>query len=148
MPKRRRLIAIFAFGALLAAAGQGRLMANEAKLAILGFAADGSAFAFEQFGWSSGSRYPYSDLSVISAASGKPLVGAPFQSLIVQENATQEQARLMSYTAAQRLISDLKIGLPGVVVGRGEHALAAAVAGEEQRAHRAVAVQRRRDVLA
>src|SRR4051794_11184366 len=82
-------------------AGPAASAGNEAKLAILGFSQDGSAFAFEQFGWSSGERYPYSDLTVLLAASGQPFVGAPFQSLIVQENATQEKARLMSYTAAQ-----------------------------------------------
>jgi hypothetical protein len=55
---------------------------------------------------------------VISSKSGQPFVGAPFQSLIVQEKATQDQARLMSYTAAQRILADLKIGEPGVVLAR------------------------------
>src|SRR6478672_12847601 len=101
-----------------AIAGTAIAATNEARLAVLGFAADGSAFAFEQFGWSSGQRYPYSDLTVLSSDSGKPFVGAPFQSLIVQEDATQEKARLMSYTAAQRMLSDLHIGEPGIVVAR------------------------------
>jgi predicted secreted protein len=103
---------------IAALAGPVAAAANQAKLAILGFAPDGSAFAFEQFGWSSGERYPYSDLSVISSKSGQPFVGAPFQSLIVQENATQEKARLMSYTAAQRILADLRIGEPGTVLAR------------------------------
>jgi predicted secreted protein len=113
MPVRSILAVLAALIALPASAET-----NQAKLAILGFAPDGSAFAFEQFGWSSGSRYPYSDLSVISAASGRPFVGAPFQSLIVQDQATQESARLMSYTAAQRLLMSLHIGTPGVVLAR------------------------------
>jgi predicted secreted protein len=104
--------------ALLAAAGGPAYAANQAKLAILGFAPDGSAFAFEQFGWSSGEQYPYSDLTVLSSASGLPFAGAPFQTLIVQESATQEKARLMSYTAAQRILSDLKIGQPGQIVAQ------------------------------
>ena len=67
---RRILIAMLA----LVPCGQALAASNVANLAVLGFAHDGSAFAFEQYGWSSGAKYPYSDLSVISAASGQPLV--------------------------------------------------------------------------
>jgi predicted secreted protein len=91
---------------------------NEARLAVLGFARDGSAFAFEQFGWSNGTRYPYSELAVISASTGRPIVGASFQSTIAQEDARQESARLMSYTAAQQILVSLRIGEPGLVVAR------------------------------
>ena len=92
---------------------------NNASLAVLGFSRDGSAFAFEQFGWSSGNSYPFSELAVISAVTGRPIVGAPFQSLIAQNGATQERASLISYTAAQKLLADLAITEPGVVVARG-----------------------------
>ena len=93
--------------------------ASNARLAVLGFSRDGSAFAFEQFGWSSGNSYPFSELAIISALTGRPIVGAPFQSLIAQFGATQERARLISYTAAQKLLADLAITEPGVVVARG-----------------------------
>jgi predicted secreted protein len=92
--------------------------ANNARLAVLGFSRDGSAFAFEQFGWSSGESYPFSELAVISTQTGRPIIGAPFQSLIAQNGATQERARLISYTAAQKLLADLAITQPGAVVAR------------------------------
>jgi predicted secreted protein len=105
--------------ALLAAASAAAAATNDAQLAVLGFSRDGSAFAFEQFGWSSGNSFPFSELAVISTETGRPIVGAPFQSLIAQDGATQERARLISYTAAQRLLADLKLTEPGIVVARG-----------------------------
>jgi predicted secreted protein len=91
---------------------------REPKLAILGFAPDGSAFAFEQFGWSSGDGYPYSDLSVIDPRTGKPFVGAPFQTLVAQDDAKLERVRMISYTSAQSMLVSMKIGEPGIVAGR------------------------------
>jgi predicted secreted protein len=106
-----------AFAALAVCLGSAQA-ANDARLAVLGFSRDGSAFAFEQFGWSSGDSYPFSELAVISTRTGRPIVGAPFQSLIAQNGATQERARLISYTAAQKLLADLAITKPGMVVAR------------------------------
>jgi predicted secreted protein len=111
----RRLSTVLA--AIAACLGPAKA-ANDARLAVLGFSRDGSAFAFEQFGWSSGDSYPFSELAVISTQTGRPIIGAPFQSLIAQNGATQERARLISYTAAQKLLADLAITEPGVVVAR------------------------------
>jgi predicted secreted protein len=105
---------------VLAAACQtsGAAAIDGPHLAVLGFSRDGSAFAFEQFGWSEGSSYPFSELTVINTETGMPVSGAPFQSLIARDGATQQSARLMSYTAAQALLSNLRIGQPGIVVAR------------------------------
>src|SRR5215207_8798939 len=111
----RRLSTVLA--AIAACLGPAKA-ANDARLAVLGFSRDGSAFAFEQFGWSSGDSYPFSELAVISTQTGRPIIGAPFRSLIAQNGATQERARLISYTAAQKLLADLAITEPGVVVAR------------------------------
>jgi predicted secreted protein len=102
------LLAILAIPALAAP--------SRATLAVLGFARDGSAFAFEQFGWSSGVAYPYSELVILDAKTGLPFGGTAFQSLIAQEQATQESARMMSYTAAQATLASLDISVPGVVI--------------------------------
>ena len=50
---------------------------EQARLAVIGFAKDGSAFAFEQFGWQSNHTFPFSELSVIETATGKFFAGAP-----------------------------------------------------------------------
>ena len=68
-PAMRRLSALLAWVATLGAAAA---ESNDARLAVLGFARDGSAFAYEQFGWSSGNSYPFSELSVISTQNGQP----------------------------------------------------------------------------
>jgi predicted secreted protein len=111
---RALILALF-----LALPGTAAAARSEAKLAVIGFAKDGSAFAFEQFGWSSGESYPYSDLSVINTQTGKPFVGAPFQTLIAQDGAPQQRARMMSYTAAQAMLVRMDITEPGIVVARG-----------------------------
>jgi predicted secreted protein len=104
---------------VLACPGAALATPNDANLAVIGFAKDGSAFAFEQFGWSSGENYPFSDLAVISTKTGKPFVGAPFQTLIAQDDAPQERARMISYTAAQAMLVGMDITEPGIVVARG-----------------------------
>ena len=82
----------------LALAGPAPAMADgdQAHLAIIGFAKDGSAFAFEQFGWQNNHTFPFSELSVIETNTGKFFGGTPFQSAIAVRGAVLQTVRLMT----------------------------------------------------
>ena len=88
------------------------------KLAVLGFAQDGSAFAFEQFGWQNAASMPYSELTIVITATGTIAAGSPYTAAIVDGRATQASARSMSYTAARKALTDLRIGDPGTIVAK------------------------------
>lgn len=111
----RRLVLLLAIAATLAH-GPAIAAPEGPHLAVIGFARDGSAFAFEQFGWSDGVAYPFSDLTVINTATGVPFSGAPIQVTIARDGATQQSARMMAYTAAQTMLAGFQIDQPGVVV--------------------------------
>ena len=91
---------------------------EQAHLAVLGFAKDGSAFAFEQFGWQSNHTFPFSELSVIETANGKFYAGAPFLSAIAAKGASVESARMMTYAAARQVLDRRAISEPGTIAGR------------------------------
>jgi predicted secreted protein len=91
---------------------------DQAHLAIIGFAKDGSAFAFEQFGWQNNSTFPFSELSVIETSTGKFFAGMPFQSAIAVRGAVLQTARLMVYAAARPVLDQRGITEPGVIAGR------------------------------
>lgn len=64
-----------------------------AELNILGFTADGSVFAFEQYGVQDGSGFPYADRFYIDTAADKFLPGTPIRVTLEDENATVAAAR-------------------------------------------------------
>ena len=91
---------------------------DQAHLAIIGFAKDGSAFAFEQFGFRNNHTFPFSELSVIETDTGKFFAGMPFQSAIAVRGAVLQSARRMTYAAARSVLNQRAIKEPGVVAGR------------------------------
>ena len=91
---------------------------DQAHLAIIGFAIDGSAFAFEQFGFRNNHTFPFSELSIIETGSGKFYAGMPFQSAIAVRGAVLQSARRMTYAAARPVLDQRAIKEPGVVAGR------------------------------
>ncbi|SHM12625.1 DUF2259 domain-containing protein [Roseibium suaedae] len=76
MPRMSRFALALAgglFSALPASAG------DFARLDVLGFSADGSRFAFEQYGIEDGSGFPYSEVFVIDVASDNWVKPSPFK---------------------------------------------------------------------
>lgn len=112
---RRRLFLPLLSLALATAPGWAR---EPTRLAVLGFSEDGSAFAFEQFGWLNGASAPYSELTIFATATGRPVGGSPFAASIVDGDAPQARARSMVYTAASRALAQFQVGAPGTVAAR------------------------------
>ena len=71
-----------------------------ATRAILGFSADGSRFAFEEYGRQDGSGFPYSNIYVIDTASDQWTGGSPFRVTIEDEAASIENARQQARNSA------------------------------------------------
>jgi len=91
---------------------------EQAHLAVIGFAKDGSAFAFEQFGWQSNHTFPYSELAIIETATGKFFAGMPFLSALAVKGSSIESARLITYAAARPILDQRGIHEPGIIAGR------------------------------
>lgn len=88
------------------------------KIAVLGFAEDGSTFAFEQFGTLDSEQMRYSEIVVIDAATGEARAGSPFRTTLAKSGGDEKAARRMTYSAAQRMLTSLRITKAGSVVAR------------------------------
>lgn len=64
-----------------------------ASRAILGFSADGSRFAFEEYGRQDGSGFPYASIYIIDTASDQWTGGSPFRVLVEDEASSISDAR-------------------------------------------------------
>jgi len=77
-----------------------------ATVEILGFSADGSLFAFEEYGVQDGSGFPYANRFYIDTASDDFLPGTPIRVRLDDEQATVELAREEARKRAQAISSD------------------------------------------
>ncbi len=66
---------------------------DTAELSILGFAADGSVFAFEEYGVQDGSGFPYANRFYIETATDSFVAGTPIRVRIDDESASVDYAR-------------------------------------------------------
>ncbi len=107
----RNLITLFLFMILgnlsMAFAG------DFATRSILGFSPDGRFFAFEQYGIQDGSGFPYADLIILDTRRNSWVKGAPFRTLLFDENATMKQARMRSKDKAAALLQQMNISPRG-----------------------------------
>lgn len=79
------------------------------KLSVIGFAPDGTNFAFEQFDHS-GDGQAWSEITVLDSHSGQPVLGGPFRAIDARGIGGQISVRLMSYAAAGRVLSRSAVG--------------------------------------
>lgn len=93
----------FAFGSLPANAG------SVAALEILGFSADASIFAFEEYGIQDGSGFPYANRYYIDVATDGFVPGTPIRVRIDDENAALRQARDQAGAPGQAIVSDAEL---------------------------------------
>jgi predicted secreted protein len=100
----------FLISAGVAAAG------DTASLNVIGYSPDGKVFAFEEYGISDGSGYPYSNIYFVDTERDEYLPDTPFR-LTVEEEAPVSQVREISHMKAEDLIAKYKLKEnPGVLV--------------------------------
>lgn len=92
------------------------LAGDAAELSILGFSADGSVFAFEEYGVQDGSGFAYANRFYVDVASDSFLPGTPIRERIDDETATVTDARLAAREQGEKLIEDTALE-PGFTAG-------------------------------
>ncbi|MFN3548642.1 MAG: DUF2259 domain-containing protein [Mesorhizobium sp.] len=75
-------------------------------LDILGFSADASIFAFEEYGIQDGSGFPFSNRFYVDVATDGFVAGTPIRVRIDDENASLGQARAQAKAAGQAIVPD------------------------------------------
>lgn len=112
---------IVALGALVLPAAA----ADRALINMLGFSADGSHFAFEQFGIQDGSGFPFSEIVIVDLVNDSWASGTPIEVTIDDETATLADARAQAMDEARPKLDGLGIGVPveiTAMIGEGEYA--------------------------
>ena len=79
---------------------------DAAELAILGFTADGSVFAFEEYGVQDGSGFPYANRYYIDTATDSFVPGTPIRVRIDDEAAPVEEARRQAREKGQAVAAE------------------------------------------
>lgn len=79
---------------------------DAAELAILGFTADGSIFAFEEYGVQDGSGFPYANRFYIETATDSFVAGTPIRVRLDDESASVEDARQQARSQGQAIAAD------------------------------------------
>ena len=91
---------------------------TSATLNILGFSADGTVFAFEEYGVQDGSGYPYANRFYIDTARDRFLPGSPIRIRIEDEDSSVEDARAQARTAGNGIVADAELlANPGYTAG-------------------------------
>lgn len=89
--------------ALLAAPA---LAGDAAELSILGFTADGSIFAFEEYGVQDGSGFPYANRFYVDTATDSFVAGTPIRVRLDDESASVADARRQARSQGQAIAGD------------------------------------------
>lgn len=97
----------FVASCLLAASGGAALAGDFAGRDILGFSANGSRFAFEEFGVQDGSGFPYCNIFVIDTAKDEWVPGSPVRKRIDDETARVATACRSAAEQAAPLIANI-----------------------------------------
>jgi predicted secreted protein len=79
---------------------------DPAALEILGFSANGGVFAFEEYGVSDGSGFPYANRFYLDTAKDAFLPGTPVRVMLENDAATVDQARAEARKRGQAVIAD------------------------------------------
>ena len=92
------------------------LAGDRAQIDPIGYSADGSYFAFEEFGVQDGSGFAYSSIYVIDVADDSWVVGTPVRVLAQDEQASLEDIRAQAHAEADIYITMLGIAVPAEFV--------------------------------
>lgn len=83
--------------------------AELAELGATGFSADGSHFAFEQYGTQDGSGYPYASITIVDVAKDAWVSGVPIAVRLENDSATANAARSATQQQALGLLENYGI---------------------------------------
>lgn len=100
-----KTLAALAILAMTIAAAPARA-GDAAELSILGFTADGSVFAFEEYGVQDGSGFPYANRFYIETATDSFVAGTPIRVRIDDESASVDDARAEARASGEAVASD------------------------------------------
>ena len=82
----------------------------------IGFSADGSVFAFEEYGVQDGSGFPYSNIFFIDTRKDAFLPGTPIRLRIDEENTSLAEVRARAAAKAAPLVQKFDLGAnPGLM---------------------------------
>lgn len=90
----------------LAAAAPASLAGDAATMEVIGFSADGSVFAFEEYGIQDGSGFPYASRYYIDTRTDRFLPTTPVRAVLEDETATVAQARTHARRESQMIYPD------------------------------------------
>lgn len=110
-----RCAAVFMIGSLLLASAPAHA-GDYADRSILGFSADGSHFAFEEFGVQDGSGFAYSNIFLIDADQDAWVRGTPIRIMHEDEDVPLEEVRAEARKAVAPLLARYGIVPAGQVV--------------------------------
>ncbi|QKV18053.1 DUF2259 domain-containing protein [Oricola thermophila] len=89
-----------------------------ATLNVLGFSADGTKFAFEEYGVQDGSGFPYANRFYIDTRNDTFLPGSPVRARIEDETADIADARADVKARGEAIVADAELAAnPGLVAG-------------------------------
>jgi predicted secreted protein len=92
---------------------------DTATLNVLGFSADGSVFAFEEYGVQDGSGFLYANRFYINTGNDSFVPGSPIRVRLEDENASIATVRETARQQAQPIIADTDLlANPGLVAGQ------------------------------
>lgn len=112
---RSAKIGAAAVALLLSLAGLARA-GDFAGFQSIGFSADGSVYAFEEYGIRDGAGFPYSTIYAIDTRKDAYLPGTPIRTSLEDENAGLLEARNQTYGKAMELMQTHALGdNPGVL---------------------------------
>lgn len=104
--------------AILAASSASAFAGDFANLNVLGFSADGSIFAFEEYGVQDGSGFPYANRFYIDTNTDQFIAGSPIRVRIDDETVDVSQARADAAAQGQSIITDEILSAhPGFLAG-------------------------------
>lgn len=111
-----RTLAGFLTGLVMLAAAGNASAGDTASLNVLGYSPDGKVFAFEEYGISDGSGFPYSSIYFIDTAEDEFLPGTPIR-IRVEEEGLLGKVRDMARAKAAALVAKYQLAdNPGVIV--------------------------------
>ncbi|MBL0933676.1 MAG: DUF2259 domain-containing protein [Rhizobiaceae bacterium] len=82
---------------------------DTAELGILGFSADGSVFAFEEYGIQDGSGFAYANRYYVETATDSFVSGTPIRVLSEGQDASVEDARAEARQLASQIIDEAEL---------------------------------------
>jgi predicted secreted protein len=93
--------------ALTGANPRSALAGDIAERQIFGFNADGSRFAFEEYGIQDGSGFPFSNIYVINTSNDSWADGSPFRVVKQDEELSLDAARQEAHAMAKNALADI-----------------------------------------